>query len=465
MTPTDRTPTDLLTDSDSLMWRIEADPVLRSPIVVVGMLDREPKRAALHAALDRAVLAIPRLRQRVVSDGGRLAWADDPAYSLTHHLRFATVDDGGGVGAVLAVAEPDAAAAFDPVRPLWQLTVVTGLDGGQAAFILRFHHTITDGVGGVALAEGLFDRRRTPARQPAASAPVTTVPRSSPDPDGPGVWASFTGLAAGAVRVAAKTATDPRGSLLAGWRVARSVERMVAPTGPPLSPLLVGRGIDRRLHVLELPFAGLLAAGHAADGTVNDAFLAAVGGAMREYHETLGTRLDSMRVTMPISLRTAEDAPGGNRFTPARFEMPIDDPDPAGRIRLASAIVRRIRAEPAVGLTSILASVLNRLPGPLVTSAFGAMLRSIDVDAVDVPGLRRAAYFAGAKLDRMWAFAPPTGAAMSITLVSHGDTAAIGVATDVAAVAEPELLVACLGRALDDVLTLAPAGYQCRILV
>ena len=33
---------DRLTDSDALIWRIEGDPVLRSPILVVGLLDRTP---------------------------------------------------------------------------------------------------------------------------------------------------------------------------------------------------------------------------------------------------------------------------------------------------------------------------------------------------------------------------------------------------------------------------------------
>lgn len=458
-----------LSDSDALMWRIEADPVLRSPIVVVGLLDRAPSRSALLAALERAAAQIPRLRQRVAVVGGRLSWVDDEAFAVEHHLRWTAVD-GGGVASVLAVAAPDAAAAFDTARPLWQLTVVTGLDGldglggggaadgpaGRAGFVLRFHHTISDGVGAIGLAEHLFDeqRRPSPAAEPAPE-PAAAAAAGEPAPlrrAGELAVAAVSGTA----RLTGRAVTDPLGVAGEGVRTARSIVRMLAPTGPPLSPIMLERGLDRHLHVLEVPFDELAEAAHAAGGTVNDAFLAAVGGALHDYHLALGAPVRAVRVTMPISLRTAADEPGGNRFTPGRFVLPIDDPDPARRAQLAGSIVRGIRAEPAVGLTSVLATALNRLPGPVVTSAFGAMLRSMDVDAVDVPGLRRPAFFAGAKVERLWAFAPPTGAAMSITLLSHGEVAAIGLATDDAAVSDPDLLVGCLDSSFGDVLSLAP---------
>jgi hypothetical protein len=116
-----------------------------------------------------------------------------------------------------------------------------------------------------------------------------------------------------------------------------------------------------------------------------------------------------------------------------------------------------------VGLTPVLAWALDLLPAALVQRTFAGMLRSIDVGAVDVPGLRKPAYVAGARVERLWAFAPPTGAAMSITLVSHLQTACIGIACDVAAVDDPELLATCVEHGLDEVLALAGAGYATRV--
>jgi hypothetical protein len=215
-----------------------------------------------------------------------------------------------------------------------------------------------------------------------------------------------------------------------------------------MSPLLVGRSLDRELLVTDVPLASLERGAAAVGGTVNDVFLAVVGGALRRYHEALGATVEAVRVTMPISLRAPDDPPGGNHFAPARFVLPIDDPDPRERARLAGAIVRRWRSEPSLGITDVLAGVLNRLPRSTVARIFGGLLRSIDVDAVDVPGIRHRAYLAGARVERLWAFAPPTGAALSITLVSHGDRACIGVNCDQAAVARPDLLARCLEEAL-----------------
>jgi len=139
---------------------------------------------------------------------------------------------------------------------------------------------------------------------------------------------------------------------------------------------------------------------------------------------------------------------------PARFTLPVDDPDPRARVQIAGAIVRGWRAEPALGATDLIAAGLNLLPRPLVTRLFRDMLRSIDVDVVDVPGLDRPAYLGGARLDRLWAFAPPTGAALSIALVSHGATACVGLACDRLAVTDPELMAACLDRGLDELIAL-----------
>ena len=203
-------------------------------------------------------------------------------------------------------------------------------------------------------------------------------------------------------------------------------------------------------------------AARATDGTVNDVFLAAVAGALDEYHRRQDAPVRAVRVTMPISIRRSGDRLGGNRFTPARFTLPIDDPDPRARIAIAGAIVRRWRSEPAVASTSLLAAGLDLLPRPVVTRLFGDMLRTIDVDVVDVPGLDRAAFIGGARIDLLWAFAPPTGAALSITLVSHGGTGCVAVACDRAAVADPPLLARCLDDALDEVLALGRTAPKAR---
>ena len=437
--------------SDRIMWKIERDPVLRSPVLALGLLDRDPAPDAVRRTFERAVERVPRLRQRVVRSGlgGRsLRWEDDPGFNLDYHLRRVRAPHPATVNAVLDLVAPIAVSTLDPARPQWELTIVEGLEAGRAAFVLKFHHTITDGVGGVDLAGSVFDSTRTGrGRDWAEESVVEPVPRRS---------ATFTGVAA----QLAHMATRPVETASSTLRFARSVARMLEPAPEPLSPVLLGRGLDRHLEQLEVPMAALRQRSHETGQTINALFLAAVGGALHDYHQRLGFDVPALRVTMPISLRQPDDPPGGNHFTPARFVLPIDDPDPTVRAQIAGALTRRWRDEPAVGLTDVLAVALDVLPEAIVTPLFGSMLRNVDVDAVDVPGLSQDAFVGGARIDRLWAFAPPTGAALSVTLLSHLDTACVGLVCDRAAVEDPALLTTCLEHALDEVLGTTTASEE-----
>ena len=442
-----------LSAADSLLWRIESDPVLRTPVVVVGLLDRSLTPEGVEATVERAAALLPRLGQCLAPpplDLGRPRWRPAGEPSLAAHVRRVAAP-GGGLGAALAVAEPDAAAAFDPVRSPWTLTVVDGLGGGRSAVILRFHHTLTDGVGGIDIAERLFDRTRRPRAGDASMAPPV-------DADDGGPRVSPPAALVGGARAAAGALVRPWQALGAMTRIARSAVRTLAPAPPGGSPVLAGRSLDRSLAVIERPLRDLAAAARATGGTINDVLLAAVGGALAEYHWDQGRPISALRVVMPISVRRPGDPIGGNRFVPARFTLPIDDPDPTNRVRIAGALVRAWRREPALGATDLLAAGVDLLPRALAARLFAGMLRSVDVDVVDVPGLRRRAYLGGARLERLWAFAPPTGAALSVTLVSHDGKACIGLACDQRAVADPDDLQRCLTAALDEVAALGKSG-------
>jgi WS/DGAT/MGAT family acyltransferase len=433
-----------LTPSDALLWRIEADPVLRSPVVAVGILDRSADGTAVVEALERAVEAIPRLRCRIAGGAGGPQWEIDPGFHLEHHLRRARAVTDGGRRGLLAIAEADAAEGFEPTRPPWTFTLVDDNDGGPPGFVLRFHHAISDGVGAVDLAGHLFDRTRSGGR----SAPPTPAP---PDPTKRGIPELAATVAGGAGSVV-RAGLDPVGTTRRALRFGRSVTRLLGTAPDPLSPLWLDRSLERSLHTLEVPLDQLRAAAEAANGTINDVFLGAVAGGAHRYHEAAGVALPALRFTVPINLRREGDPAAGNHFTPARFVLAVDDPDPVHRARLAGAVVRRWRAEPAVGATSAIAAILDRLPTAALVALFGGMLRGIDIDASNIPGVDRPAYFAGSRVDRLWAFAPLAGAALSATLLSHGTHACIGIECDTAAVADPPLLARGIEAALHEAL-------------
>src|SRR5437762_8175779 len=114
-----------MSDSDALMWNIEKDPILRSTIVAVGILDREPDFDRLRRRLLRASIAIPRLRQRVLSPPLRIGpprWTNEINFDIDFHLRRVRLAAPGDHRRLLEFVAPIAQSSFDRARPLWEFT-------------------------------------------------------------------------------------------------------------------------------------------------------------------------------------------------------------------------------------------------------------------------------------------------------------------------------------------------------
>src|SRR5947209_19527592 len=165
-----------MSDADALMWAIEKDPLLRSTITAIAVLDRPPDRERFTERMERASREIPRLRQRAV--GSPLVpapprWVGDPNFDLRSPLRWVQSPAPGSLRTLLDLAEPIAMQGFDRARPLWEFTVVEGLADGKAALIQKLHHSITDGVGAIKIAMHMLDLEREPAedRGPMPAAP------------------------------------------------------------------------------------------------------------------------------------------------------------------------------------------------------------------------------------------------------------------------------------------------------
>ncbi|HEX5614020.1 MAG TPA: wax ester/triacylglycerol synthase family O-acyltransferase [Acidimicrobiia bacterium] len=454
--------TDRMSDQDALMWNIEKDPVLRSTILAVAFLDQAPDWARLVDRFDRATLLIPRLRQRVVSPPFRLAppsWSVERDFDLAFHMRRFRVPPPGDRRTVLDMLQPMAAASFDRARPLWECTLLEGLADDGAAIVLKVHHSVTDGVGGMELLLHLIDLERDatdPDDRPAVPAADDTgalsLVRDSVGHTGRRVLGIARRTPATVARGALDAARDPLAAAVGSYITGRSIARTLAPAMRPMSPVMLERGLSRRLDSLDIPIDDLKRAAKAVNGSLNDAFVASVIGGLARYHARHGTQPEQLRMTMPINIRTESDAPAGNQFTPARFPVPATIADPKERMLAVGEIVRGWRAEPALALTGTLAGVLNRLPTVAVTALFGSMLKCCDFLTTNVPGAPVPVYIGGARVERFYAFAPPSGAAVNVALISHCDTCCIGVVTDTAAVPDADVLMECLREGFAEVI-------------
>lgn len=448
-----------VSDADAFALQLERDPLLRSTVVAVALLDRAPDWERLEELVERASRLAPGFRHRLVEVPLRLApprWVVDADFDLAWHLQRAAVRPGGDLPAVLAFARNTGMSAFDHDRPLWRITLLEGLPDGRAALVIKVHHSLTDGIGGIQLATHVVDLRREPG--PLGPRP----PAPAPTPYGPvevltdtvaftarRVARTVRDLLAAVPRTIVDGMRDPVGTVVGTALTAASVARFVRPVTTTDSPLMRDRRLQWRYDVLDVPFAGLRDAAHRVGSTLNDAFLAALAGGLARYHEQHGTVVDHLRLTMPISVRADGDAEGGNHVTLVRFEVPTAVPDPVERMRLIGDRCRDLRHERAIPHSNTIAATLNLLP----ISVTGGMLKHVDFLASNVPGFGDRIYVAGARVDAFYPFGPTLGSAVNFTLMSYGDTCNIGVNTDAGAVPDPEILLAALRESFAEILT------------
>ena len=451
-----------MTDFEAAMWRMEVDPRLRLTVAAVEVLDRTPDWDRFFAAHDWASRILPRVRMRVVDTPlaiGNPVWAVDPNFDLSVHVRRLVLPSPATFEDALEICQVEVGQPFDPARPPWQVLLIERPGGGPAVYLLKMHHTLADGVGGVQLLELLHSRRREATPDKWQGEP--------PAAEALGPWGALReqlllGVQAGPSRLVgaarhvpaflADVARDPLGTAADAGRYAQSLNRVLAAPPCEPSPLLRARSLSRRFGVLETTVTALKASARAAGGSLNDAYVAGVLGGIRRYHEAMGVSLEQLPMAMPINLRAGDNPMGGNRFAGVAFAAPVGVTDPVERIQAVREIVIDVREEPALDALQTLAPALSRIPPALLARWYAGVSTQFDLQVSNVPGAPVPMYLAGAKIQRMFPFGPLSGCPVMVVLMSYLGACCIGITIDPAAVTDPDLFFRCLRDGLDEVL-------------
>ena len=453
-----------LSQNDAIMWMVEADPLLRSTIVGVVLLDHAPRWDAVQRRVEHVLEHVPVLVEKVVPmplHPTTLRWTKDTDFDLDYHLRRVVLPGEPDEQGLFDHARTMAMSGFDRARPLWEFTLVEGLRGGRAGFIMKAHHVVTDGIGAVQLSAHLFDFEQgaAPPRRPKQRAAAEHVHHESAlerwrevvEHDIDGVVHLARKQAASVLPSLLHAITHPQETMSEVIETARSIGRTVAPTFDLLSPVMTERKLASNFRAVDVPTRQLRDAAKAVGGTLNDGFLAGITGGLRRYHELHGATVDELRVAMPISLREAEHDVGGNHVTVLRFKVPVGIADPGERITSLHQVAGSKRDERSLAHTEAIAGVLNAMPRGVI----GSMLKRVDFLASNVPGVPVPMYLAGAEVSHFYPFGPTAGSAVNVTLMSYRDTCCIGVNTDAAAIPDPDEFRACLLEGFAEVLALA----------
>jgi diacylglycerol O-acyltransferase / wax synthase len=447
---------------DYLLHRGEANPRTRSGIMALELLDSTPDWGRFRTRFENASRKVLRLRQKVVVPTLPTAhprWVVDPDFNLDFHVRRIRVSEPGTLREVFDLAELILQSPMDISRPLWTATLVEGLPDGKAATLLHVSHAVTDGVGSVEMFAEIYDLEREPPARPTPPLPVpqdlspNDLMREGFNRLPIAIVGSALNVLSGAVSTAGRALLEPVSTVSGIVGYAASGMRVINRAAEP-SPLLRRRSLATRSEAIDIPLSDLHKAAKAGGGSINDAYLAGLCGALRRYHEALGVPIATLPMAVPVSLRADADNAGGNRFTGVNLAAPIGTVDPVSRIKKIRAQMTQRRDEPAMNIIGSLAPVLSVLPTTVLEGITGSVVGS-DVQASNVPVYPGDTYIAGAKVLRQYGIGPLPGVAMMVVLISRGGWCTITVRYDRASVRNEALFAQCLVQGFDEVLSLA----------
>ena len=92
-----------------------------------------------------------------------LTWEPAKAYDLDAHVHRATLPAPGGEAELHEWLGDFWSHRLDRHRPLWEMTLLDGLEDGRWALVTKTHHCLVDGVGSVDIGTVLLDSSPQPA--------------------------------------------------------------------------------------------------------------------------------------------------------------------------------------------------------------------------------------------------------------------------------------------------------------
>lgn len=405
-------------------------------------------------------------------------WIEDPDFDVEFHVRELALPAPGDDRQLAEQAARLHARPLDRRRPLWELYLIHGLEGGRAAIYTKVHHAAIDGVSGNDILTALLDL--TPEGRDMEDAPPWQC-----DP----VPGNIRMLTSSALSLAAQ----PLRAARLTYGLARSLPRLAKSPARPRLPL-IDNILGRDSHVM-LPSAPLRAphtpfnksiTGHrrwafrdidlddvkrvknASGLTVNDVVMALCAGALRRWlqqHDALPE--EPLVAAVPVSIR-AEGEKLGNRVSTMLAPLPTNVEDPVERMRLSHQAMLGAKEQHGALPADLLGDVTQFAAPALAGQAARLAARMRLVERIspfnlivsNVPGPNVPLYYAGAKLLAYYPLsAIADGQGLNITVMSYGGKMFFGLISDRDLVPDLDRMAGYLVDELHDLLAaVAPAA-------
>jgi WS/DGAT/MGAT family acyltransferase len=406
------------------------------PSTIPGGLDIENGETfydRVHNLLEARIHLVPPLRRRLVTVPFGLfvpSWIEDPDFDLDYHLRRAALPAPGGPKELEEFCAAFASRPLDRSRPLWEAYVVEGLEHGHQAFITKIHHSLIDGVAGVAIIAALFDLE---ARTPYA--PAEPAPEWHPDRV-PGDTEMLRRAIVGLAQSPAKVVRAVNNSLPGFVRAIRRARDESLKVALPLTAprLTMNRTITahRNIAFSSISLDDVKAVKNKLGVTVNDVVLTLATGALRRYLDDRGELPEQPLVaSIPTSVRAADDDQFGNRVTSMFAALPVDLPEPIEQVgAVAESMSGAKGVQEEIGTTTLqdwaelaAPALFTRGMRAYTRLRIGERLRPpINLVVSNVPGPPWPLYFAGAQLVAIHPLGPIfDDIGLNLTVISYLD--------------------------------------------
>jgi WS/DGAT/MGAT family acyltransferase len=387
-------------------------------------------------------------------------WIEDPDFDLDFHIRDSAVPPPGDKRQVAETIARLVARPLDRARPLWELYVIHGIEGGKYVGLLtKVHHAAVDGVSGAEILgilldldpegrdlppneDGRFGEREPTQwemlgrgvlglpRQPlrAAAALPATIPNL---PDLPGAQLvpgmGTLGNVTRAVRRRIRGSED--GAILG------SPGRLTVP------PTVFNGRISphRRFAFDSLPLDRIKAIKNELGITVNDVVVAICATALREWLLERDELPDEPLVTMvPVSVRTPEQrGEFGNRVSAMIVPVPTNEADPRKRLMKTHDVLKDAKTRHKALPANVMQDATRFIPPALFTRAnrvvaqLAGGVRPLNFVISNVPGPVAPLYLAGAQLVANYPVSViMDGVGLNITCLSYRDHVDFGIVAD-----------------------------------
>jgi diacylglycerol O-acyltransferase / wax synthase len=433
---------------DRSWFRMESpeNPMMISAVLI---FEQPLSVSRLKRTLDERFLTFRRFRQRVIQQGDRAYWQDDPLFHIDNHVHRIALAGDAGKRELQALVSDMNSTALDFRRPLWQIHYIDQYDGG-CALLVRIHHCIADGISLVRVLLSLTDKQAEPTLRKMRPAGAPVMPARPEN-----AFRRYTRKLFETGQTAREQASlfmkslrsDPgypmKLASTAGGVSFDLLKLGLAPAEPKtcLNPALSGRKQVAWADPLSL--AEVKVCARALKGTANDVLLCAAAGAIQKHFNTTGETPPEcgIRVAVPFNLRPLNQPIEtlGNQFGLVLVSLPVEVGDPVMRFRQIQDNMNRLKRSYQAQVTYSLLDLFGRGPDVLERRALSLLSGKASAVLTNVPGPKEPVYLAGAKLKQPMFWVPQNGnIGIGMSIFSYAGTVQFGITIDRSIPVDPE---------------------------